>query len=274
MQTKIDSLQELSDYKFSSAEMVSLYDQYDKPVPFKGVRNLTTGKVCAVVSKQYGLVDHNSLKTATVNALRQNSNIGGYIKDYGNNIVMDIYFKDDSLKVSDDKDGIMLGFRVSNSYNKTGCLKIQAYGFRLVCSNGMVAGKEIGINLNMKHTNSLKISRVYQAVSKFKDCLMKYGKDLQRHVNTAQKTWLTYHDVEKALKARLAKKHNKWLLSEVQDHLKWGDIQEEAVIRAWDFYNLLTRYATHVTDKKTVIEQTEKLAYDVLREKPLIVEKA
>jgi len=105
---------------------------------WKAVWNVDKGKVAAIVSKAYTIVQHRNVAESFIQACqRLNINFRYRIRDGGNRFFMDVEFPDSRMKVSEGEEFIA-GFRLGNSYNKTGSVLVMPRLVRLACNNGMV----------------------------------------------------------------------------------------------------------------------------------------
>lgn len=113
---------------------------HNKPTGFKAIYNPDTKDVYTVTSDSYQLIQHRDVWNAVA---KQTKFKIGETALYKNGGVMVI----ELLPKTETKEELIVGtkdffeprVRLINSYDTSKALSIQAYGMRLVCSNGMIA---------------------------------------------------------------------------------------------------------------------------------------
>lgn len=121
---------------------------------FKAIWNNKTSKVANIVSKNYALIQHKDAFEAVLDALaamKENPKVKASVEEFKGRAYMTVVFED--IKADDGADGIEVGFKVSNSFDKSASLRyggvqskkhqekveehFEFFGYRLVCGNGM-----------------------------------------------------------------------------------------------------------------------------------------
>jgi len=225
---------------------------------WKGMYNVTTGKMASVVTDGYQEIQHNDVCQAVTETLgRLNLDVKGRVNDYHDKVIMDLVFQKDGLAITDDADGIMLGLRVINSYNKTSSFRLEMFGFRKICQNGMTFGArsfgvvESTIHYGSKEKNLAAISRITEA---FISKVINSSETMQKYVNEMIGDSLEYSMAKRILAQMVGKKHYEGILAQLA----------ECTTR-WQLYNALTAYATHNEQlTPNVKEHMEKLSRKVM----------
>jgi len=248
--------------RFDTAAPAPLfYGNAVSPLPltgWKGVYNMATGKMAAVVSEGYQEIQHNDVCSAVVQTLgRLNLDVQGRVNDYHDKVVMDLVFQKDGLAITDDAQGIMLGLRVINSYNKSSSFRLEMFGFRKICQNGMTFGAksfgvvETTIHYGSKEKNLEAISRITET---FISKVINSSEIMQKYVNEMIGDSLEYDMAKRILAQMVGKKHYEGILSNLA-----------TCKTRWELYNALTAYATHNAQLTPCVkEHMEKLSRKVM----------
>jgi len=234
----------------------------EKPVDnFKGVYNISQGKLATAVVPYYNLVQHRDYFMGFANALnRLDIEFTMTLKQAGQRAFADIEFENKNIKFDKLNEEFTTGIRLVNSYNKlTGVFVMPRYT-RLACTNGMIITR-CEKTLSIKHT-----SKVLNEIEKFIETrlseIITENSDLQAWVSGAMGDsieWLAASRImgklfkqpkhrEEILK-RLGismitvedKKSKKKSISYVLD----DDEKKLNKITRWEMYNAITHYLTH-----------------------------
>ena len=259
----VGSLESFGNLSFDSAEYVQLRDNYDQPLKdFIGIRNVTRGGVVSVPKRGYRLIQHNTVHGAIYDILRvTNLEVIGRVDDYGNNIRMDLAFKDVGIK--DDKTGIQLGFRVLNSYDKKYSLRFELFAFRNICANGMSFGDKLGTRVLIKHRGGeLQRNEIKEKFVGFLSMVWESQELLKKKVDSMM---LDPYELEatKILLQTLikSKKHRIEIESRLPHRI-------DGLVTRWDVYNAITNYITYETGLKlSAVETLEMLSRKVMDKK-------
>jgi len=267
-QTPIQGLNELSTTQLDQAISVKLkIAENNADIPdFKGVYNLTQDRMANIVTSNYQIIQHRDVLESIYQTLnRLNLTARGKIIQYKDSMDMRIAFTDkNEMLIKDDQNGIRLGMRILNSYNKTTSFRMELYGIRLFCNNGMILGKALkNVRSITKHLGTEKdkaeISRIVEV---FVGEMINSSTKLQEYVNKSMKDSIEWELAKKIIeKLVVTEKHNKKLVEE----LERTRISREGELTRWDLYNALTSYITHNEQLSPHIEtRLSNIAQDIL----------
>lgn len=239
----INGINDFTGHSFDTAAHADLF-YGNKEVPqalkgWKGVFNVDTGKIASVVTDGYQIIQHNDTVTAVKNVLgRLNLDVKGLAKDYRDRYVADLVFQNAGVEVKDDATGIQIGIRVVNSYNKQTSFRLEMFGFRRVCQNGMTFGAQsFGVVENTIHYGSKEkgLAEIERLTNSFVKRVIGSSEIMQNYVNQMIGDSLEYEQAVKIVQGLIrAKKHQDWIINSL-----------EGCKSRWDLYNAITDYATH-----------------------------
>jgi hypothetical protein len=130
---------------------------------YKAIVNEKTGKVETVASKGYVTIQHREAFAAVLDAMAAASKGAKFkasVMEQDGKAWMTVVFSE--IKVDDGVQGIELGIKVKNSYDKSSSLKysgsskenreghFEFFGYRLACNNGMTVKVSLGDISNAK----------------------------------------------------------------------------------------------------------------------------
>lgn len=225
---------------------------------FMGVVNMNTGKLVMIPSAGYQIIQHNDCIQAVTETLgRLNMDVKGRVNNYNDRIVADLVFQTNGKELMDDSEGIMLGIRVVNSYNRSSSFRLEMFGFRRICQNGMTFGaKSFGvvestIHYGSKEKNLAAISRITE---RFIARVIDSSEAMQGYINAMIQDSLEYNMAKRIIAQMVGKKHYNEILTRLSE-----------CRTRWDMYNALTNYATHGEHlTPNVREHIEKLSRKVM----------
>ena len=212
----------------------------------RGIWNVDKKKLSTIASSRYAIIQHRDVIDALSNTLKNlNINVKGMIRQINDKMIGDVLFTDDKMtKLKDDsKEGIEIGFRFMNSYNKTSSFSMQLYGYRLVCMNGMVLGKAVQeFKLSMPHVGQDKlINEISKEIEIFVNQSIASSKILQKYINNCIADSFEWKATEKLIEKLLKRKKHRLAIT----HILEKNVGKGKKLTRWDFYNAFTEYATH-----------------------------
>lgn len=270
---------------------------------FKAIWNNKTNELASIVSKGYVVIQHSDAFSAVIDALvatKPDAKVRASIMEYKGKAWMTAVFSD--IKADDGAQGIELGFKVVNSFDKTSSLKyggnqgefkqhFEFFGYRLACMNGMTV-RVPNIDLNTIEVKARAIAKVGDFVDARREAVRAYGKTEAtngkiRHygktavikVDAVRDALMKLPQVAKKLEEQiklvqgiaLTKKEAEDRLYElgycertVKKLLTQFEFEEKT---QWGLYNTVTAYATH-TEKLSPIAIERELD----KAKPLLME--
>jgi hypothetical protein len=251
---------------------------------YKAIVNETRGELAMIASDSYAIIQHQDVLNAIHDELRhKNIDVSGTIRNMGNVFCADLIFGSKNAPVKDEATGIKVGMRVMNSYNRKTAFRIECFGFRAICSNGMVLGKVLYANEITFHSGREKsMEEIRKKVSDFIANSVSNSQTLQTYVNASMKDSIAWTELGKLLeKLFIDKKHRvaiakKFGISiiEIEDKrtkkVKYEYVLETdgtKKINRWTLYNSMTEYATHNKFTLGVETKIQNAAQEVLRNK-------
>jgi len=200
----------------------------------KGVYNIEQKRIASVVSNDYTIIQHRPIVESFTETLKAfNITAFGTIWNYGNRVYIDCAFGDREVS-----DGVKIGVRLKNSYDKYTSFGLEAFGYRMACENGMFLGKVLKeeLTVNRMHVGEIDVS---STVATFLKALIEKEDKLKGYILSAMKDTIEFSLVEQLLH-ELPKKHRDSIIYNIIDAIGTG-----AVTR-WQLYNTLTWYSTHI----------------------------
>ncbi len=239
--TTFDETQELKERigSLETARAEPVFVMNENQAEYQAIYNEGTERVASIVSKHYKIIQHNDVLQAVYETLnRLNLDVSGLIVESKNKARFDFVFKDKE-PIKDDASGVMLGFRATNSYNKSCSFKLEMYGYRVICKNGMSLGKVMNnvkeITFHVGEEKHLEI--ICKKVELFIKDVIDSSDKLQEYVNRAIGDSIEWEMMDKIIdKLTRRKKHR----IEIRSRL----LSIENPTR-WDLYNAVTSYITH-----------------------------
>lgn len=230
---------------------------------FKGIYNVSQGRLANVVSKNYQIIQHDDVVQSVRDTLgRLNIEVKGKMGFYKDTMDIRLVFKDrDDLIIKDDtNEGIMLGMRILNSYDKKTAFRLEMFGVRMFCDNGMVLGKAINdvrsVTVHLGETKTRDV--IAGTVERFVAEMINSSQKLQRYVSECMVDSIEWDMAQKLLGALVqTEKHRKALIERIG--------MQRSNITKWEIYNAITDYATHNEQLTPHVESyLQNIAQDVL----------
>lgn len=272
----INELSELRTINLDRASevMLKIVENNEDVSKFKGIYNVTKERLANVVSKNYQIIQHDDVVTSVVESLdRLNMKAKGRISFIKDTIDIRLVFKDRAdLVIKDDTDeGIMLGMRILNSYDKSSSFRMEMFGIRMFCNNGMVLGKamndvkSITVHLGEEKTKDIISKKVEVFVSE----MINSSERLQHYVSQCMEDSIEWEKATELINLIInTEKHRKGFFEEL------GELNRP--VSRWEIYNALTSYATHNEQLTPYVENNiQTIAQRVLTnscEKLMVVE--
>ena len=212
---------------------------------YKAIVNADTGKLYAIVSRDYRLIRHEQAIDEAEQAIEEASGLGKYeiSTDFCNDggRMRRIYrFPEISVEIKSD-DFVNPELHLFNSYDTVWPFIVLLGAFRLVCTNGMVVGKEF-LHLRKRHVYDFEQIDLKEQIS---SALERFELQTERWKKWAnrQLTVSTYDQVMAEMK--FGKKATEEIEKRMEQETQGFDDNGFAVMTLWIFYNILTWYITH-----------------------------
>lgn len=244
-----------------------------------GIENIRTGEVVDFCSERYAILQHSDAVGMVTSSLRSfGIEARGNLLNYGNNIAVEILFDNvvmpsmevsQSMTIPDGANGIQLGIRFVNSFNKSTGFRGFGFGWRLACKNGMYLKTVLPeITFSVKHTGDVQKRVAVQ----IKDAILKLIKErgaVIAIVEEARKDIVNFAD-QKEMVATVASyvgsaRQANYILETTGSHLGHD-------VSRWDLYNALTDYATHAQLSYPMQDRIARGAENMLVKQVVIVD--
>ncbi|MCP6727472.1 MAG: DUF945 domain-containing protein [Patescibacteria group bacterium] len=207
--------------------------------------------------KNSTLIQHQEAFNPFLDAISQKSpKISGTLKNHGGEVIIEVLFGNLFIKDPDGEGNIQLGARLVNSYNtRSGPhFRGEAFGFRSMCSNGMIFGKVLAAVVTSKHT---KISELQKQMMEFVGQIFDKSIELQELIKKAGEERLDEYEAEAILEKDF--RSNK-LRKKLQDSFESKDN-----ITRYTVYNAITSYATFGAKNESHRVRLQQIAQKVLK---------
>jgi len=231
--------------KYDFPVMLAPVTAHDKVIPHKqAVIRTDVWEALGIVSDQYELLKHADVVNSFREALRDTEHEERIqVTRGGANLFATYKLPSHTVEVAKG-DMVALQFVVKNSYDGSNSLQIMLGALRLVCTNGMVIGKQF-FSYTQRHIgsgNELKIEVIREKVDMLAD---QFTKTLPYLQEMSQKQVYPKFKVDS-----LFDQENVHLPQYLLEEAK-TDYVEINGITAWDYYNSLTSAITHGLKKES-----------------------
>lgn len=130
---------------------------------WKAIYNTTDGRIAAIVTDKYQLVQHRDFFSTALEAIKNLDLEVGHVsvKDARERVDFEVVPVDAEIFGGE---RIALGLRLSNSINASIGARVEAYGLRLVCTNGLI-GRTVFGGKSMIHVGeNISVERVADGI--------------------------------------------------------------------------------------------------------------
>lgn len=204
---------------------------------YVAIWNLTKDQLETIVERKNSCVlQHKDAMGVFVRVAKKlGLNVSGNLKNHGGEVLVEALF--DNMKAEDgSKEGITLGVRLENNYDKRGYPNfiVEPFGTRGVCVNGMMLGKFIG-SVFQKHR---KLADLDKALHEYIGKILATVKErLERQIVKAKEdVFKEEEDVNEVIMGELSSK-------KIAQRVK--QLLEDKDVTRYTVYNAITQYATH-----------------------------
>lgn len=206
---------------------------------YKGIWNVGTDALSVIASEGYSLVQHRDAFGLVVDGL-DGKEFYGKVYNYHDYVAIEIFFPE--LKIVDDEEGLDLGIKVVNSYNRSASFKGHATAMRLVCTNGMYLRKIIpDLQFSHIHVGNLSES-IGHIFEEFFDNLGKATAVVEDIIQVAMGTFIDFESLDQVRKTYEQELKSSMHAKKVMEYYK---AETELSPSKWEFYNAITDYITH-----------------------------
>lgn len=226
----------------------------------KGVYNRNTRDIVATVSKQYSILQHGEAFGAVASILEEmGESVFGTVRNYNNTVYAEIAFRD--LRVDDgSRDGVNLGVRFANSYDKSKTFSGDGFFIRYICTNGMMMRTMLPeFSFRVKHIGDVE----HEAETYINNLLVDLDSRMLRVGDTIRQAksdaiqFESREQVELTLGEYLGNiRHAKRITDQYYD----GDLE----VNRYDLYNIVTEYTSHADLSVGLYERLTESAERIL----------
>jgi len=206
---------------------------------YKGIWNLGTDSLSVIASEGYSLVDHQEAFGLVADGL-EGKNFYGTILNHHDYVSCEVFFPD--IQVKDDEQGIDLGMKVVNSYNRTASFKGHATAMRLVCENGMYM-KKIIPDLQFAHIHvGMLGDEIDSILETFFHNLEESTEAIQKVLDMSMTTFIEFDSLAQVQATFETILRSPFHAKRVMPFYQAVD---ELNPSKWEVYNAITAYITH-----------------------------
>jgi len=212
----------------------------------KALVDANTGNVFAVVSKNYKLIRHEDVLDVVSRAIRKNPEFGEpdpevRVMNAGARMWATFTFPETEFDIGGG-DLVNPTIEVMNSYDTGWSFSVRFGAYRLVCSNGLVIGKEFASykHRHTKELNPVEIERILCAG------MERYSDQVELWKRWVDKITMPdeYEHVVEGLGLHKAELEQLEQQVEQQSDIVLSDLGIKT-LRYWVFYNIVTALITH-----------------------------
>lgn len=213
------------------------------------VWNVNKDKVAALVSKDYNIVQHETLINDVIDAvLLLGLKARVEINDGGNILFADITFPDAKIKLEKVGEEFFSGIRVINSYNKQTGIMIVPKLTRLACSNGMIATFAWKQHFKTIHTTNLA-KNFTEIIPKMISDMVEHNDHFRAYVEASLVDSAGWEATQAIVKQLIVTEKHR------EEILKILAAQNQEKFSRWDMYNAITKYTSHIGKLSPVTER-------------------
>jgi len=231
---------------------------------YMAVFNESKDQLAQITSDKYTIIQHRDIVHSLINSFKSKGiEVFGRMDDNGNQVRADLVFGNGKNPIKDGTNkGIQIGIRVLNSYNRSSSFRMEMFGFRMLCQNGMSLGKVMNdIKEVTFHTGAEKnLEQIQLIVDSFIDRVVSSSDLLQVYVSKCMVDSIAWDEVTKILEKymphqkhrdkiceklgiSMITKRNEKTKEKYYEYVLEKDGKKN--VNRWDMYNALTNYATH-----------------------------
>lgn len=270
-------------FNTASTKPIFYGDEKVETEGYKGIYNNQAKKLAQVVSKHYQIIQHRDAVQAIGEVLDEAGiKTTGFVKSFGNQIQGNLVFDNKGEAVKDPESGIKLGIRFLNSYNKSTSFRLELYGFRMICQNGMALGKAMKdvreVTFHMGEEKTLPALK--EIVRRFVKNMVDNVSSLQHYIDECLIDTVEWENVGKLLEKLFQHRKHRDKIGDILG-ISFIEVEDKKTkkksynyvlekegkqkITRWDLYNAITDYASHNDLGLSVENRLQDTAQNVLR---------
>lgn len=207
----------------------------NKTERYKAIWNLQKDNLSCIATKRYKIIQHNESITQFVQVMNNlGLSVHGVVRDLGDKVIVEALF--DNLSIEDGQKGIMLGVRLVNSYDMSHSFTGELFAYRLICTNGMVLGKALGVKFRRVHIGNIDVRKQLRVfIRQSADS----SEQLKNLINISMKDSIEWKQAKLLMEELITRKKYRELIITKLKKLNQNELTR------WDIYNVLTDIATH-----------------------------
>ena len=213
---------------------------------YKAIVDRDTGKLFSVVSKDYKLIRHEQAVEQVEDAIHKSPELGEHqveteFYNDGGRMQRKYVFPEVTVQI-ENNDSVNPELQLYNSYDTTWPFIVLLGAFRLICTNGLVIGKEY-LHFRKRHVfdfNKIELEQqVSTAIKRFRLQGEEWKKWRSRYVNQD-----SYAKVMTSMK--FGKKATEEIETKIfQEAEEFENETDFPIMNMWVFFNILTWFITH-----------------------------
>jgi hypothetical protein len=221
-----------------------------------GIKNERTGEIADFCSPIYSVLQHSDAVSMVLGSLKERGiEARGFMKEWDNGVAVELFLDNvmmpvngnemvaQSLRIPDGKDGIQMGIRFVNSYDKSSGFRGYGFGWRLACSNGMFLRSVLPeMMFSVRHTGQV-VLRVGDKIAEAIRRLVEQRGALIAVIEEAQAEKVSFQNDAELVATLAGFVGSERRAEAVLDNRAAHGVGLEAT--RWKLYNMLTDYATH-----------------------------
>jgi len=252
--------------KLTGAVKVPIYNEHGKLIPnFVGIADADDNdKVFKIATDKYALVQHSDVRNVTVNAMEKLGIKHDLVRTTDTGKRMYLEFDLPTIKHDVGKsvgDIVNLRVGIGNSYDCTSGVRLDVYGHRLVCSNGMWVNQAFG-SFYGRHAYGVDLDEITKQI---KHAILIFEKDfcglMEKYVEEPFDQYRAVEFVNSCKEAKILPVRTMDAIAGLVEHRNGADTGE--LKTKWDLYNSITEAITH--DNTNIFMQRDRIRKIVKR---------
>lgn len=228
----------------------------------KAIVNDRTGKVADIVTDSYTKTDHSEVFEPLAQAMRElPTKCWGSVRTFkGGNRVHAAVMTNEAFQIEEDS-SYHIGFMMSNSYDRSSGIRLQAFNLRGVCSNGCLwnAG-DIGEPMTRKHVGDPDIAGKYR---EFIQEIIDNSHKIREELVKAQEQVFVEVDVYRVLRNAGIPK------GKIDEILQLPTARGKTEVTRKELYDAVTRWVSRLDENDQSMSSTTERRYQRTAQKIL-----
>lgn len=209
---------------------------------FRVIKNDATNREVCTISDRYSILQHNDALNLILTGIEAAGITGGgVLRNYHNNIIVETFFDNLTIRDHSQDSYIQLGMRFTNSFDKSIGFTGGLTGWRQICSNGMLLGRLLpnAPHISFNHCGDV-VKRITDSMMNFVESVIKMEGSLLTIINEAREEIITFESHDQLIRFT-----SQFVGSERRANQIFEIEPIELETTKWSIYNALTSYASH-----------------------------